>query len=138
MTTKLDGKETYLPFNRGSKGGAGNPENPAGFRTSYLWDEVLTRDSLLDIVGRFLHLQVSEKKVGGKTYKRETLIFPRYHQLDCVRRLVADSRAVGAGTNYLVQHSAGAGSRTPSRGWRTGSQASMAKTTPGFSTPSSS
>jgi len=110
MTTKLDGKDThFLPFNRGNHGGAGNPENPAGFRTSYLWDEVLTRDSLLDIVGRFLHLQTTEKKVGGKTYKRETLIFPRYHQLDCVRRLVADCGALGAGTNYLVQHSAGSG-----------------------------
>jgi len=110
MTTKLDGKEThFLPFNRGNAGGAGNPDNPDGFKTAYLWEEVLTRASLLDILGRFVHLQVKEKKVGGKTYQREDLIFPRYHQLDAVRRIEADARAKGAGQNYLVQHSAGSG-----------------------------
>jgi len=107
MTTRLAGRNTrFLPFN---KGGAGNPENPGGYRTAYLWEEVLARHSLLDILARFIHLQVEEKKMGGKRVRRETMIFPRYHQLDCVRRLVADARKQGAGTNYLVQHSAGSG-----------------------------
>ncbi|MEO6324432.1 MAG: DEAD/DEAH box helicase family protein, partial [Thermoanaerobaculia bacterium] len=90
-------------------GGAGNPDNPHGFKTAYLWEEVLARPSLLDIVGRFVHLQVTEKKVGGRTFQKETLIFPRYHQLDAVRKLETDARSSGAGKNYLIQHSAGSG-----------------------------
>lgn len=110
MTTRLNGKNThFLPFNRGCGGGAGNPENPEGYRTSYLWEEVLERHSFLDILARFIHLQIEEKKVGGKKIKRETMIFPRYHQLDCVRHLVVDARDRGTGANYLVQHSAGSG-----------------------------
>jgi type I restriction enzyme R subunit len=110
MTTRLDkGKTRFLPFNKGCAGGAGNPENPGGWKTAYLWEEVLERHSFLDILSRFIHLQVDEKRLGGKKVKRETMIFPRYHQLDCVRKLVADAKANGGGTNYLIQHSAGSG-----------------------------
>ena len=110
MTTRLSGKNTrFLPFNKGCGGGAGNPENPGGYRSAYLWEEVLERHSFLDILARFIHLQIEEKRLGGKRVKRETMIFPRYHQLDCVRKLVDDARGRGTGTNYLVQHSAGSG-----------------------------
>lgn len=110
MATRLSGRSThFLPFNRGCGGGAGNPENPGGYKTAYLWEEVLERHSFLDILARFIHLQVEEKQLGGKKVKREAIIFPRYHQLDCVRKLVADARVSGAGTNYLIQHSAGSG-----------------------------
>ncbi|HEX9024760.1 MAG TPA: type I restriction endonuclease [Geobacteraceae bacterium] len=114
MTTRLAGTAThFLPFNKGDNGGAGNPENPDGYRTAYLWEEVWQRDSFLDIIGRFMHLQVEEKKIvtdkGIKTIIKETMIFPRYHQLDAVRSMVADGRAKGPGHNYLVQHSAGSG-----------------------------
>jgi len=112
MTTQLRGvKSFFLPFNRGHENGAGNPPVEGKHRTSYLWELVWERESLLDIVGRFMHLQ---KESGtnpntGKKWSRETMIFPRYHQLDCVRKLEAASRLNGAGTNYLVQHSAGSG-----------------------------
>lgn len=115
MTTKLAGKETFfLPFNQGHGNGAGNPPSAEGkYRTSYLWEEVLARDSLMDILTRFLHLQVEEKQVvtnkGIKRNKKEAMIFPRYHQLDAVRRLVGSAKAQGSGHNYLVQHSAGSG-----------------------------
>ena len=108
--THLKGKASwFLPFNKGCKGGAGNPENPGGWKTAYLWEEVLERHSFLDILARFIHLQIEEKRLGGRKIQRETMIFPRFHQLDCVRKLVADARANGAGTNCLVQHSAGSG-----------------------------
>ncbi len=109
MTTHLDGKRTrFLPFNRG-RGGAGNPDNPDGYKTAYLWEIVLERHSLLDILHRFIHLQIDEKSLNGKQKKRETMIFPRYHQLDCVRETVRHARDNGTGNNYLVQHSAGSG-----------------------------
>lgn len=113
MTTRVAGKETvFLPFNKGCHGGAGNP--PAdGYKTAYLWEEVLTRDSLLDIVARFVHLEAKEKTVvtdkGIKRHRKETMIFPRYHQLNAVRRLTTHARQHGAGRNYLIQHSAGSG-----------------------------
>jgi len=110
MTTKLDGTKTaFLPFNRGDGTGAGNPDNPGGYKTAYLWEQVWQRNSWLDIIARFVHLQVEEKTVAGKKYRKETMIFPRYHQLVAVRALEADARRVGAGTNYLIQHSAGSG-----------------------------
>jgi len=110
MTTKLAGKDTvFLPFNKGNDGGSGNPINPGGYRTAYLWEEVWQRDSLLDILGRFAHVFTEEKQVAGKLVTREVLIFPRFHQLDAVRNLDAASREEGAGHNYLVQHSAGSG-----------------------------
>ena len=106
MTTQLKGKNThFLPFNLGNNNGSGNPENPNGYKTSYLWEKILQRDSLMDIMARFVHLEIEEKKLDNKRVKKETMIFPRYHQLDCVRKLVADAREKGTGVNYLVQHS---------------------------------
>ena len=114
MTTELKGAETlFLPFNRGHKFGAGNPPVEGNWKTHYLWDEVLRADSLLDILQRFMHLEVTERTVdtptGKRKVRREAMIFPRYHQLDVVRRLVAHARQHGPGRNYLVQHSAGSG-----------------------------
>jgi len=114
MTTRLNGNDTFfLPFNRGHNHGAGNPPVEGNWRTHYLWDEVLRRDSLLDILQRFMHLEVTERTVetptGPRIVRKETMIFPRYHQLDAVRRLVSHARQHGSGRNYLVQHSAGSG-----------------------------
>ena len=110
MTTKISGKTTrWLPFNKGYQNGKGNPPNPNGYKTDYLWNEVLIKDSWMDIIQRFIHLQVEEITIDGKTYKKEKMIFPRYHQLDVVRQITADARESGAGKNYLVQHSAGSG-----------------------------
>lgn len=120
MTTKLAGKDTYfLPFNQGSNGagndgGKGNPANPNGYPTAYLWEYVFQKDSMMDIVQKFIHLQIKEDKkkpVDGteRVIMKKTLIFPRYHQLDVVRKLIADVREKGAGQNYLIQHSAGSG-----------------------------
>lgn len=110
MTTKLDGDKTrYLPFNRGHNNGAGNPPNDVGYRTSYLWEDVWVKDSLMDIVEKFLHLQSEEYEVGGIKKFKETMIFPRFHQLEVVRKLTKHARDVGVGHNYLVQHSAGSG-----------------------------
>ena len=114
MTTRLRGKEThFLPFNRGNNHGAGNPPVEGNWKSHYLWDEVLQADSLLEILQRFMHLEVKEKQVktdkGVRTVRKETMIFPRYHQLDAVRKLVAHAKAEGAGRNYLIQHSAGSG-----------------------------
>lgn len=114
MTTRLKGGETFfLPFNKGHNRGAGNPPVNGNWKTAYLWDEVLARDSLLDILQRFMHLEVKERKIatdrGPKTVRKESMIFPRYHQLDAVRKLVAHAKHNGAGRNYLIQHSAGSG-----------------------------
>ena len=114
MTTQLRGKEThFLPFNRGNNHGAGNPPVEGNWKTHYLWDEVLQADSLLEILQRFMHLQKEKKQVrtdkGTRTRQKERMIFPRYHQLDAVRRLVVHAKAHGAGRNYLIQHSAGSG-----------------------------
>ena len=116
MTTRLMGANTYfLPFNQGSNGagnvgGKGNPQNPDGYQTAYLWEKILAKDSLLEILHKYMHLQteVREDKNGNKI-KKETMIFPRYHQLDVVTKLLADVKANGAGHNYLIQHSAGSG-----------------------------
>lgn len=114
MTTRLKGKDTvFLPFNRGHDHGAGNPPVENNWKTHYLWDEVLAKDSLMDILQRFMHLEVKERQVktdkGARTIRKETMIFPRYHQLDAVRKLVDHARSHGSGHNYLVQHSAGSG-----------------------------
>lgn len=110
MTTKLAGKDTkFLPFNKGYDNGKGNPPNPDGHRTSYMWEYIWTKDSWMDIMGRFLHLQTDYFKYDGKTLKKETLLFPRYHQLDVVRKLALDATESGSGKNYLIQHSAGSG-----------------------------
>ena len=110
MATKLDGGKTvWLPFNRGCNNGRGNPPNPHGYKTSYLWEDILAKDSWLEILQRFIHLQVEEIEIEGRTFKKEKLIFPRFHQLDAVRKITADAREASAGKNYLVQHSAGSG-----------------------------
>ncbi len=120
MTTRLAGSAThFLPFDKGCDGGAGNPPDPAGrsYRTAYLWEEVLERDSLLDLLARFVHLQIEEKRDDhGRKVKVETMIFPRYHQLDAVRWLVNAARTEGIGHNYLVEHSAGSG-KSNTIGW---------------------
>lgn len=110
MTTKLDGSKTYwLPFNKGANNGKGNPQNPNGYRTAYLWENILQKDSWMEIIQRFVHLQTEEIEVEGKIYKKEKLIFPRYHQLDAVREISKKVLEVGTGKNYLIQHSAGSG-----------------------------
>lgn len=144
MTTRLSGRRTFfLPFNRGNAGGKGNPTiEGEPYKTSYLWRQVLARDSILDVLARFMHLLTEEKSAadpadtwavggpdglrpvgggaperasrrklvaGGKTQTSETLIFPRYHQLDVVRRLEAAAKDEGPGHHYLIQHSAGSG-----------------------------
>lgn len=109
MTTQLAGSDTFfLPFNRGSQNGAGNPPSD-GFRTAYLWEDVWQRDSFLELLQKYFHLQVEEKVKIGKKTSRETMIFPRYHQRDCVRRILSDVLEKGPGHNYLIQHSAGSG-----------------------------
>ena len=114
MTTRLEGAETYfLPFNKGTKeGGSGNdtPDDINEYATGYLWNEVLKPENLLQIIGRFIHLEIETKESwDGRKTKNEKLIFPRYHQWDCVRRLIQTSREEGPGKKYLVQHSAGSG-----------------------------
>ncbi len=113
MTTRLAGEAThFLPFNQGRDGGAGNPPDPEGqtYRTAYLWRDVLQRDSLLDLLARFLHLQTEDRRDDeGRKYTKESLIFPRFHQLQAVRTLVDAAQREGAGHNYLIEHSAGSG-----------------------------
>lgn len=122
MTTKLNGAKTFfLPFNQGSNGagnvgGKGNPANPDGFTTDYLWKNVLQRDRLLEILEKYMHLEVKKDKKTGKV--KETMIFPRYHQLDVVTKLIEDVKQNGAGHSYLIQHSAGSG-KSNSIAWLT-------------------
>ena len=106
--THLKGKASwFLPFNRGWNDGAGNPPNPNGLKTDYLWKQVLTRNSLTNIIDNYA--QIVETKDVNTGRKKKTQIWPRYHQLDVVRRLLADVEAKGAGQRYLLQHSAGSG-----------------------------
>ena len=114
MTTKLEGENTrFLPFNRGFNDGKGNPPVENDVRTAYLWREVLRKDSLMELIGRFLHLSREERKIrtdsGFRYITSERMIFPRFHQLDAVRKLIAHTKTHGAGKNYLIQHSAGSG-----------------------------
>ena len=110
MATRLQGSKTrHLPLNKGYNKGAGNPPNPAGHKTAYLWEEILSKDSWMDILGRYMHLEVKEIKIEGRKVKIETMIFPRHHQLDVVRKISADALKNGPGRNYLIQHSAGSG-----------------------------
>ncbi len=114
MTTRLEGADTYfLPFNRGTKeGGAGNdvPLDVNQYATDYLWNEVLLPDNLLNISARFVHLEITEKEDWeGRKYKKETMIFPRYHQWDVVTKLINRANKEGPGNKYLIQHSAGSG-----------------------------
>jgi len=126
MATRLAGdKTTFLPFNRGShpgavRCGAGNPQHVSGYRTAYFWQEVLERGRFLDILGSYMFVEESERKVygagGARIESRKMVIFPRYHQLDAVDSLVEATRRQGTGHNYLVQHSAGSG-KTNSIKW---------------------
>jgi type I restriction enzyme R subunit len=110
MTTKLEGKSTrFLPFNLGNDLGKGNPPNPGGHKSSYLWERVWARDAWLDILHRFIHVERPEKGSLSARRAAEKVIFPRYHQWDAVLKLEADAAAKGAGHSYLVQHSAGSG-----------------------------
>lgn len=125
MTTRLaSGKTHFLPFNQGSNGagkvgGAGNPINKNGYQTAYLWENVLQKDSLLDILQRFINLEVKTvKNDKGKQVEKQTMIFPRYHQLDVVRKLTKDTEFKGSGEHYLIQHSAGSG-KSNSIAWLT-------------------
>jgi type I restriction enzyme, R subunit len=127
MTTHLRKEATnFLPFNRGShpgelQCGAGNPQHPSGYRTGYFWEDVLQRDSFLDILGHFMFIEKREEKVDDghgrqRRIVKEAVIFPRYHQLDAVRKIVVAARQEGPGRNYLIQHSAGSG-KTNSISW---------------------
>ncbi len=119
MTTKLAGAATrFLPFNKGADEGAGNPVNPTGSASSYFWEEILQRDTWLQLLGSFVHLQVEtdvDPDTGKKT-RTQKVLFPRYHQWRAVTRLVEAARTEGAGSRYLVQHSAGSG-KTNSISW---------------------
>ena len=114
MTTRLAGEQTrFLPFNQGSggagqKGGAGNPANPDGYDTAYLWEQVWQRDAWLGLLGEFVHIEDVYDADGHKTGETTTL-FPRYHQWDAVQKLLAATKQAGPGTNRLIQHSAGSG-----------------------------
>jgi len=124
MTTRLqNGRTGFLPFNRGRDGGSGNPDIGAEFRVAYLYADqpegkaIFSRDVLLDVVGRFVHLDSQETPTAnGAPQLRETLIFPRFQQLDAVRKIVTHARSFGPGRNYLVQHSAGSG-KSNTIGW---------------------
>ncbi len=108
MCTHLKGKDSwFLPFNKGFNDGAGNPPNPGGLKTAYLWEEVLTRTGLTDIIENYA--QVVEERDEKNRKKPPKQIFPRYHQLDVVRKLLADAGSRGVGKRYLIQHSAGSG-----------------------------
>lgn len=111
MTTRLAGQQTrFLPFNRGNAGRRGNPPDSSGHRTHYLWEEVWSRDAWLDILGRFVHVEAAaEGPTTAAKLRRGSLIFPRYHQWDAVRRLETSARVEGPGQTYLIQHSAGSG-----------------------------
>lgn len=119
MTTRLNKDSTYfLPFNRGNDGGKGNPVIYNNYRTSFLWNDVLQKDSVLDLIYRFVYVEQKDIRdsTGEIIDKREIVIFPRYHQLDVVRKIEADISKHKVGENYLVQHSAGSG-KTNSIAW---------------------
>lgn len=111
MTTELKGLRTrFLPFNKGNKASAGNPVVEGKYKTHYLWENIWSKDNILELVGSFSQLYTEEFEDEHGRQKKETkLIFPRYHQFDTVQRLIADARENGPGKNYLVQHSAGSG-----------------------------
>lgn len=115
MTTQLKGNDTYfMPFNQGSNGvgntgGRGNPQNTNSYATFYLWEEVLQKDSLLELIQKFISFTSEKEEINNKIIKKERLIFPRYHQYDVVKKIVKDVKQNGAGQNYLIQHSAGSG-----------------------------
>ena len=108
MCTWLSGKSSwFLPFNKGKDGGAGNPINPNGVKTAYLWEEILAKESLSDIIENYA--QVVKKKDEKTGQEKQSVVWPRYHQLDCVRKLLQATREGGVGQRFLIQHSAGSG-----------------------------
>ena len=108
MCTWLSGKSSwFLPFNKGVNGGAGNPINPNGVKTAYLWEDILEKRSLSDIIENYA--QVVKKKDEKTGQEKQSVVWPRYHQLDCVRKLLAETKAKGVGQRFLIQHSAGSG-----------------------------
>ena len=123
MTTKLEGESTFfLPFNIGNGegifAGQGNPIRPDKYSVSYMWEDILKKDTVIDLISRFILVEETEKvdKVTGKVKKSERIIFPRYHQLDVIREILADVRVNLTSQNYLIQHSAGSG-KTNSIAW---------------------
>lgn len=110
MTTRLAGDKTFfLPFNKGDNGGSGNPLNPNGFKTAYLWQDVLAKDSLVNLISHFVRLGCDDPDIKKPKLADKTLYFPRYHQMDVVRELIKDVEKNGVGKRYLIQHSAGSG-----------------------------
>ena len=116
MTTRLEGETTtFLPFNMGDgngvNAGKGNPLCEDDYPVHYMWEDILTKDTILDLISRYIFIQVEEKedKETGKKTKKENIIFPRYHQLDCLRKILADVTENKSSFNYLIQHSAGSG-----------------------------
>lgn len=118
MTTKLNGPKTFfLPFNKGYNNGKGNPPVEGKLKTHYVWEDVLSRDSLLEILDKFVYLKIDEEEDDeGNIKTKETLIFPRYHQRDAVKKVISHAKSVGSGHSYLIQHSAGSG-KTNSISW---------------------
>ena len=129
MTTRLEnGKTAFLPFNKDTE----NPVNPTGHKTAYIWEDILSKDTLLDLLQNYLHVQKKTERVyvegkGVVEKTTELLIFPRYHQLDCVRELLSNVKRDGTGNNYLVQHSAGSG-KSNSIAWLSHKLASLYRT----------
>lgn len=115
MTTELKGEYTrFLPFNQGSNGagnpgGKGNPKNDEGYPTSYIWERVFSVDSIIDLIAKFITITEEKEEKNGKSYITKKIIFPRYHQYDVVKKILADVKEKGAGVNYLIEHSAGSG-----------------------------
>lgn len=115
MTTELKGDYTrFLPFNQGSNGagnpgGKGNPKNDEGYPTSYIWERVFSVDSMIDLIAKFITITEEKEEKNGKSYITKKIIFPRYHQYDVVKKILADVKDKGAGINYLIEHSAGSG-----------------------------
>lgn len=122
MTTKLAGDSTFfMPFNIGNgegvNAGAGNPICEGKYSVSYMWEDILQKDTIIELISKFIFIETSESKDdSGKTKTKETVIFPRYHQLDCIRKVIADITENGSSQNYLIQHSAGSG-KTNSIAW---------------------
>jgi len=115
LTTRLEGRGTpFLPFNQGSggpgqSGGAGNPSHPSSYASAYLWEQVWQRDAWLDLLARYVHVEIDTKSKSKKATGQKPTVFPRFHQWHAVRTLTAHAATHGAGTNYLIQHSAGSG-----------------------------
>ena len=131
MATKLDGNATFfLPFNMGSgegiNAGAGNPTFMDRYSVSYMWEDILTKDTILDLISKFIFVERTEEvdEITGKKRNKETLIFPRYHQLDLIRKLLASVKEHKTDLNYLIEHSAGSG-KTNSIAWLTYRLASL-------------